>query len=152
MTSIDHPDFGELVAVPLDRLPADHRALRRHRLTVAPPPGRGPDGPAVAFLPLEELETLDLDLQPAGLHWHVEQADALHFLRRQPADSIDMIFASPPYCDARTYGIDAARGCEVWVNWMLDLSEAAAAACRGPVFWVLAGVTRRRCYWPGNRE
>ncbi len=65
-----------------------------------------------------------------------------------PADSVDLVFGSPPYCDARTYGIGAQRGCMEWVEWMLDISTNAAKVCRGPVVWVLGGVTRKRNYWP----
>lgn len=75
--------------------------------------------------------------------------DALDVMPRVEADSIDMGFGSPPYQDARTYGIDAQRDCEEWVRWMLDVSQAASRACFGPVFWVVAGVTRKRNYWPG---
>lgn len=80
---------------------------------------------------------------------HLECADAIDFLRRQPAGSLDLIFSSPPYLDARTYGIDAVRQCEEWVSWMLDVSEAAVAACKGLVAWVVAGVQREGYYWPG---
>jgi hypothetical protein len=31
---------------------------------------------------------------------------------------------------------------------MLDVTEAAARVCKGPVIWVAAGVTRKRNYWP----
>ncbi|MDF0668889.1 MAG: hypothetical protein P0119_22790 [Nitrospira sp.] len=27
-------------------------------------------------------------------------------------DTFDLVFGSPPYCDARTYGIGTQRGCE----------------------------------------
>lgn len=63
-------------------------------------------------------------------------------------NSVDLVFASPPYCDARTYGIGAQRDCLAWVEWMLDVTEAAARVCKGPVLWVMAGVTRKRNYWP----
>ncbi len=75
-------------------------------------------------------------------------ADFLEWAPAQPPDRFDLVFGSPPYCDARTYGIDAQRGCAGWVEWMLDVSEAATRVCRGPVIWVVAGVTRGRCYWP----
>lgn len=74
--------------------------------------------------------------------------DALEVLPAIPADSVDLVFGSPPYCDARTYGIGADRGCIEWVEWMLEVSEAAARICVGPVLWVAAGVTRKRNYWP----
>jgi len=61
---------------------------------------------------------------------------------------VDLVFGSPPYCDARTYGIDAQRGCVEWVEWMLVVTTEAQRVCRGPVVWVAAGVTRERNYWP----
>jgi hypothetical protein len=74
------------------------------------------------------------------------QADA----RRIPlADrSIDLVFGSPPYCDARTYGIGAQRGCAEWVAWMLDVTTEALRVARNCVVWIAAGVTRDRTYWP----
>jgi hypothetical protein len=78
----------------------------------------------------------------------IVKADAIEFLHAQPVDSLDLVFGSPPYCEARTYGIDAVYDCVEWVEWMLTVTEAAHAACRGPVFWVAAGVTRDRNYWP----
>jgi len=62
--------------------------------------------------------------------------------------AVDLVFGSPPYCDARTYGIGFKMNCEQWVTWMLDVTTEALRVCRGPVIWVAAGVTRDRCYWP----
>ena len=76
------------------------------------------------------------------------QGDCLKWMRDQPADRFDLTFGSPPYCDARTYGIGAQRNCEAWVAWMLEITEAAARITTGPVIWVAAGVTRKRNYWP----
>ena len=77
------------------------------------------------------------------------QGDCIGVMDGMPRDSVDLVFGSPPYADARTYGIGADRDCEAWVEWMLAVSEAAARISRGPVLWVVAGVTRQRCYWPG---
>jgi DNA modification methylase len=33
----------------------------------------------------------------------IVKADAIEFLRSQPADSIDLVFGSPPYEEARLY-------------------------------------------------
>ena len=74
--------------------------------------------------------------------------EAIDVLDAMPAASVDLVFGSPPYCDARSYGIGADRGCIEWVEWMLEISEAAARVSRGPVLWVVAGVTRQRNYWP----
>jgi hypothetical protein len=74
------------------------------------------------------------------------QADAA---RLPLADQcVDLVFGSPPYCDARTYGIGAQRGCAEWIAWMLDVTTECLRVCRGPVVWVAAGVTRDRTYWP----
>ena len=74
------------------------------------------------------------------------QADA----RRLPlADgSVDLTFTSPPYADARTYGIGAQRKCVEWVEWMLGVLAELQRVCRGPVIVNAAGVTRDRNYWP----
>lgn len=65
-----------------------------------------------------------------------------------PNDSVDLIFESPPYCDARTYGIGAQRKCREWVDWMLGVVTEGQRVCRGPVIVVAAGVTRQRNYQP----
>jgi hypothetical protein len=63
--------------------------------------------------------------------------------------SVDLVFGSPPYADARTYGINAQRGCQDWIDWMLAVTTEAVRVSRGLVLWVCAGVTRKWCYWPG---
>lgn len=62
--------------------------------------------------------------------------------------SVDLVFGSPPYCDARDYGIGADRECQEWIDWMLTVTTEALRVCRGAVVWVAAGVTRDRNYWP----
>jgi len=75
------------------------------------------------------------------------QADAA---RLPLADgAVDMVFTSPPYCDARLYGrADVARSCEQWVAWMLDVVTELTRVCNGLVLVNCAGVTRDRRYWP----
>jgi len=63
--------------------------------------------------------------------------------------SVDLVVGSPPYQDARTYGIKADRKIHAWVEWMLAVTYEALRVCRGPVWWVWAGCTRGRCYQPG---
>lgn len=81
--------------------------------------------------------------------WSVEQSDCIEWFNSLPADSVDLVFASPPYMDARTYGIDAVRDCQEWVDWMLLVTKAAVRVSKGLVLWVAAGVQREICYWPG---
>lgn len=61
---------------------------------------------------------------------------------------VDMVFTSPPYADARTYGIGAQRKCAEWVEWMLDVVTELTRVCSGLVLVNCGGVTRDRCYWP----
>lgn len=63
--------------------------------------------------------------------------------------SVDLVLGSPPYMDARTYGIGADRGCQEWIDWMLVVTSEALRVTRGLVLWVVGGNTRNRCYQPG---
>jgi hypothetical protein len=63
--------------------------------------------------------------------------------------SVDLVFTSPPYLDARTYGIRADRRCEAWVEWMLGVVGECCRVSRGLVLINCAGVTRDWCYQPG---
>jgi hypothetical protein len=83
------------------------------------------------------------------MSWSVLQSDCIDFLASLPESGVDLVFGSPPYMDARTYGIDADRQCQEWVAWMLRVTAAAVRASRGLVLWVAAGVQRENCYWPG---
>ncbi|MEX0641663.1 MAG: site-specific DNA-methyltransferase [Pirellulales bacterium] len=66
-----------------------------------------------------------------------------------PDQSVDLVFASPPYMDARTYGTDdIARDCSQWVEWMLAVTHEALRVSRGVVMWVVAGVQRKGLYQP----
>lgn len=84
-----------------------------------------------------------------ALTYQIEQADCIEWLDAQVADSIDLVLGSPPYMDARTYGIGAVYTCQEWVDWMLRVTEAAVRASKGLVLWVCSGVQRDKCYWPG---
>ncbi len=58
------------------------------------------------------------DERMSGERMHVEEADAVEWLGRQADDSVDLLFTSPPYTRARTYGIAADRSTLAWVEWM----------------------------------
>lgn len=79
--------------------------------------------------------------------WNIVQADAIDFLRAQPADSLDLVFGSPPYEQARLYleagqNLGVSRKTDVWVAWMVEVYKAATVACNGLVAFVVAGQTR----------
>lgn len=66
-----------------------------------------------------------------------------------PDKSVDLVFGSGPYADARTYGIGAQRGCREWVDWMMKVVGESVRVSRGLVLLNCAGVTRDWKYWPG---
>lgn len=72
----------------------------------------------------------------------IEQIDRLDFLRQQPADSIDLIFFSPPYEDCRTYGIDFAHQGQAWVDFMVETWKECDRVCKGVVAAVVEGKTK----------
>lgn len=74
------------------------------------------------------------------------QGDAVHL--PLPDRSVDIVFGSPPYIDARTYGIKAQRACQEWIDWMLVATTEACRVSRGLVLWVCASGVRNHCYQP----
>ena len=79
--------------------------------------------------------------------WSVEQSDAVAFLRSLPDDSVDLLFTSPPYELARTYGIgERMVGGESWVRWMVEVVAAAAPKVKGLIAVNCEGQTRGYSY------
>lgn len=79
--------------------------------------------------------------------WSIVQADCIDFLRAQPEASLDLVFGSPPYEQARLYleegqDLGIARDTQEWVAWMVEVTRAAIRACKGLVAWVVEGQTR----------
>lgn len=64
-------------------------------------------------------------------------------------DTFNLTFTSPPYCDARTYGIGANRSCGDWIDWMMTVVAECVRVTNGLVLINCAGVTRDWCYQPG---
>lgn len=61
-------------------------------------------------------------------------------------DSADLLFGSPPYEAARTYGIGFALTGREWVTWALAGFLECLRVCRGLVAWVVSGQTRNYAY------
>ncbi len=59
---------------------------------------------------------------------------------------VDLVFCSPPYEDARSYGIKVSLKDQAWVDWAVPRFEACLAHCRGLVAWVIEGRTRNYKY------
>ncbi len=75
--------------------------------------------------------------------------DCLEEMRRLPEQSIDLVFGSPPYEDARTYGIDFKLKGQAWVDWMVQVYRESLRVCRGLVAFVVEGRTRHFS-WSGT--
>jgi len=88
---------------------------------------------------------------PINVH-HVDDnatvivGDCLQYLRELPDNSVDMVMCSPPYEDARTYGIDFKAKGEEWVKWAMVRYLECYRICRGLVCWVVEGRTRDFAY------
>lgn len=68
--------------------------------------------------------------------------DCLKLMRKMPGNSIDMVMCSPPYEDARTYGIDFRLKGPEWIQWAADRYLECNRICRGLVVWVVEGRTK----------
>lgn len=56
--------------------------------------------------------------------------------------SCDLVFCSPPYEDARTYGLNFALRGDKWVDWAVGCFQESLRICRGLVAWVVNGRTK----------
>ena len=69
--------------------------------------------------------------------------DCLEVMAGWPEKSVDLVFGSPPYEDARTYGIDFKLKGQDWVDWMVEVYKQSLRVCKGLVAFVVAGRTRK---------
>lgn len=72
----------------------------------------------------------------------VEQGDCLDILKTYDDASVDLIFTSPPYEAARTYGIGFALKGQAWVDWAVERYLECLRVSKGLVAWVVEGQTR----------
>jgi hypothetical protein len=80
--------------------------------------------------------------------WRIDKSDCLSWFAAQEPDSIDLVFGSPPYEQARLYLEDGedkgiARDADAWVAWMVEVTRAALRCCKGLVAFVVGGQTRQ---------
>ena len=83
--------------------------------------------------------------------WAVTRGDCLEVMAQLPADSIDLVFGSPPYVDARLYleggeDLGIARGPSEWVDWMVRVYIQCLGACKGLTAMVVEGRTKNYSY------
>ena len=70
------------------------------------------------------------------------QGDCLEVMHSMPDESADLVFGSPPYEVARTYGIDFDLRGQAWVDWMVECWREMRRVSRGVVAMVVEGQTR----------
>lgn len=69
--------------------------------------------------------------------------DCLDWMRAQPDQSVDLVFGSPPYEDARLYGeLNYKVKGQEWVDWMLVRWHEMQRISKGVVAMVVEGKTR----------
>lgn len=73
----------------------------------------------------------------------IHHADCLEWMRSRDADSVDLVFGSPPYEKARTYGIDYRLAGQAWVDWMAERIREMVRISRGLVAMVVEGQSRK---------
>lgn len=76
----------------------------------------------------------------------IVQGDCLDVLRTLPDDSVDLVFCSPPYEAARTYGIGFSLKGQDWVDWAVERYVECVRVSKGLVAWVVEGQTRQFRY------
>lgn len=74
------------------------------------------------------------------------QGDCLEVMRAMPAASVDLVFTSPPYEAARTYGIDFNLKGQAFVDWCVERYMECLRVSKGLVAWVIEGQTRQFRY------
>lgn len=75
--------------------------------------------------------------------WRIDHDWAESWLAAQPADSVDLVFGSPPYLNQRTYGgMNPERSDEDWVRWMVGIYQSCLRVCKGAVCFVVDSPTK----------
>ncbi len=69
--------------------------------------------------------------------------DCLEVMKDMPDNCVDLVFTSPPYEDARTYGIDFKLKGQDWVDWAFRRFMECVRISRGLVAWVVEGKTKQ---------
>ena len=74
-----------------------------------------------------------IDFEEGSLY----RGDSLEVMEGMEPNSVDLVFGSPPYEDARTYGIGFDLKGQDWVDWMVKVFEASLRVSKGLVAFVV---------------
>jgi len=89
----------------------------------------------------EEPDADTINLTNSGCD--VRHGDCLELMQEMAAGSVDLVFGSPPYEDARTYGISFDLVGDAWVDWMFERVMESLRVCKGLVAFVVEGKTKQ---------
>lgn len=84
----------------------------------------------------------DFPFRDLGGHYAI-QGDMLAVLKDIPDNFFDLVICSPPYEDARTYGIGFNIKGQEYVDWAVERYLECVRVCKGLVVWVIEGKTRK---------
>ena len=73
----------------------------------------------------------------------VIQGDCLDVLKQYSDDSVDLVITSPPFEDARSYGLGYDLKGQEWVDWCVQRFAECYRISRGLVAWNVQGRTRQ---------
>lgn len=83
-----------------------------------------------------------MDYSLTGEGYLLLSGDSLEIMKRYPDDTFDLVFTSPPYEDARTYGIGFNLKGKKYAEWCVSYFLESLRICKGLVAWVIEGKTR----------
>ena len=69
----------------------------------------------------------------------IKHGECLEVMQRMEAGSVDLVFCSPPYADARDYGIGFNLKGQQWVDWAVERYAECLRVSKGLVAWVVEG-------------
>ncbi len=78
------------------------------------------------------------------------KGDCLEVMQAMPTGSVDLVVASPPYADARTYGVNFTAKGQAWVDWAKVRYLECLRVSRGLVAWVVEGTGQQSINYSGE--
>lgn len=70
-------------------------------------------------------------------HGTLVMADCIEHMKSMKPNSVDLVFGSPPYEDARTYSIGFDLKGQAWVDWMVEIYKQSLRVSRGLACFVV---------------
>lgn len=83
----------------------------------------------------------------------VYHGDCLQLLSKAVHKQVQLVIGSPPYPEkGKRYLLDNGKSekwaSDEWIEWMIEITTRAVAACNGYVVWVVNGAVREGRYLP----